>query len=126
MLRKVQFIKQLQHQHLVPILDIGIEKEQPFVVREYLPNGSLRRRLKKIASGRLELEEALTIVLRVGEALIYIYEHNIVHGNIKPENVLFDANGQIFLTDFLLIARNDAIIRDHSTVEHAFCYTAPE
>ena len=126
LLQKAQRMKQLQHPHLAPILDIGIEKEQLFVVREYLPNGSLRSRLKKIAPDRLELEDALTIVLRVGEALVYLHEHHTVHGNIKPENVLFGANGQIFLTDFLLIARNDAIIRDQSTGEYAFCYTAPE
>jgi serine/threonine protein kinase len=110
----------------VPILNIGIEKEYPFVVREYLTNGSLRSRLKKIAPDRLELKEALTIVLGVGEALVYLHEHNTVHGNIKPENVLFGANGQIFLADPLLIARNDAFIRDQSTQEYAFCYTAPE
>ena len=42
LLQKVQRIKDCQHPHLVPILDMGIEEGQPFVVREYLPNGSLR------------------------------------------------------------------------------------
>src|SRR5437016_927338 len=48
LLLKAKGVKQLQHPYLVPILDVGIEQEQPFVVREYLPNGSLRSRLKKI------------------------------------------------------------------------------
>src|SRR5690242_9709125 len=39
LLQKAQRIKELQHPHLLPILDMGIEEEQPFVVREYLPNG---------------------------------------------------------------------------------------
>jgi len=126
LLQKVQRIKQLQHSHLVPILDMGIEKEQPFVVREYLPNGSLRSRLKKISPRQLELGDTLTIVSQIGEALVYAHEHNIIHGNIKPENILFGANGHIFLTDFHLVARNDAIIRDQATEEYAFCYMAPE
>ena len=42
------------------------------------------------------------IVFQVGEALAYAHQHNIIHGNIKPENILFDANGQIILTDFSL------------------------
>src|SRR5690242_13958981 len=56
--QKAQRIKNLQHKHLLPILDIGKEKEQPFVVRDYLPNGSLRHRLNKIPSHHLELSEA--------------------------------------------------------------------
>src|SRR5215475_8904522 len=53
LLQRVQRIKQLQHPHLVPILDMGIEEEQPFVVREYLPDVSLRSRLKKLSPNRL-------------------------------------------------------------------------
>src|SRR2546430_161976 len=92
LLLKAKSIKKLQHPHLVPILDMGIEQEQPFVVREYLPNGSLRSRLKKISPDRLELGESLTIVSQVGQAVAYAHERNVLHGNIKPENILFDAN----------------------------------
>src|SRR5260370_39593274 len=83
LLQKAQFIKKLQHPHLLPILDMGIEEEQPFVVRDYLPNGSLRSRLKELSPQRLELWDALNIVLQVGEALAYAHEHNILHGNVK-------------------------------------------
>ncbi|HEX3642531.1 MAG TPA: protein kinase, partial [Ktedonobacteraceae bacterium] len=126
LLQKARHIKELQHPHLAPILNMGIEEEQPFVVREYLPNDSLRSRMKQISPRRLELADALTIVSQVGKALAYMHEHNIVHGNIKPENILFDANGQILLTDFYLFARTDAIIRDQLAEEYAFCYLAPE
>src|SRR5690242_2023099 len=70
-LQKAQRIKELQHPHLLPILDMGIEKEQPFVVRDYLPNGSLRDHLKEISPQQLELHDALHIMLQVGEALAY-------------------------------------------------------
>ncbi len=126
LLSKAKRIKQLQHPHLMPILDIGIEQERPFVVREYLLNGSLRDRLKSMSPHRLELRDALTIVLQVGQTLAYAHEHNIFHGNIKPENILFDTNGQAVLTDFNLISRNDAVIRDQTAQEYAFCYMAPE
>jgi len=53
LLLKAKSIKKLQHPHLVPILDMGIEQEQSFVVREYLPNGSLRSRLKNISHLKL-------------------------------------------------------------------------
>lgn len=123
--QKVQRIKELQHEHLLPILNMGRENEQPFVVRDYLPNGSLRHRLNKLSSHRLELSEALTIVLEVGEVLVYAHANNVLHGNIKPENILFDADGQAVLTDFSLVNRKDAV-RDQATEEYAFCYLAPE
>ncbi|HEY4033215.1 MAG TPA: protein kinase [Ktedonobacteraceae bacterium] len=126
LLQKVQRIQQVQHTYLVPILDMGIEEEQPFVVREYLPNGSLRRHLKKFSLDRLPLRDALNIVSQVGEALAYGHEHNLVHGNIKPENILFDSSDQAILTDFAVVSRKDAIIRDQTAEEYAFCYLAPE
>src|SRR5258708_3086798 len=112
LLQKVQRIKHCQHPHLVPILDMGIEEGQPFVVREYLPNGSLRSYLKEISPDRLQLKDALSMVLQVGQALVYVHEQNIVHGNINPENVLLDSNGQAVLTNFSLVERKDVILRD--------------
>lgn len=126
LLQKAQCIKELQHPHVAPTLDMGIEEEQPFVVREYLPNGSLRNYIKQTAANRLELADALTIVSQIGEALAYVHERNTVHSNIKPENILFDANGQAVLTDFYLVTKKDTLIRDQTSEEYAFCYLAPE
>src|SRR2546429_7331697 len=58
LLQKTRRIRGLEHPHLLPILDMGIAEGQPFVVREYLPNGSLRSRLKKLSPDRLELRDA--------------------------------------------------------------------
>jgi len=126
MLQKAQSIKELQHEHLLPILDMGTEGEQVFIVRDYLPNESLRSRLKQLSPQQLELHDAFAIILQVGEALAYAHQHNILHGNLKPENILFDADGQGILTDFALINKTDAIIRDQIADEYAFCYMAPE
>jgi len=126
LLQKAQRIKQLRHPHLIPILDMGIEEEQPFIVRKYLPNSSLRSHLKQLFPHGLELGDALTIVSQVGEALAYAHEHTIVHGNIKAENILFDGNSHAVLTDFSLVSRKDAVIRDQTSEEYAFCYLAPE
>ncbi len=125
-LRQAQRSKELQHPHLLPILDMGIEEEQPFVVRDYLPTESLRSRLKQLSPQQLELHEALTIVLQVGEALAYAHQQHILHGNVKPENIFFDTNGQVLLTDFTLVSRSDALIRNQTSEEYAFCYMAPE
>jgi serine/threonine protein kinase len=126
LLQKAKRIKKLKYPYFVPILDMGREEEQFFVVREYLPNGSLRSRLKEISPHRLGLHESLTIVSRVGEALAYAHQHHIFHGNLKPENILFDASGQPVLTDFYLPSGKDTLICDQATDDYAFCYLAPE
>ncbi len=122
---KAQKLKKLEHQHLLPILDMGIEKEQFFLVRDYLPNGSLRNCLRESPQG-LVLEKALSIVLQIGKALLYAHQHGCFHGSIKPENILFDAHGQAVITDFTLVSTTETIIRDQLTDENAFCYMAPE
>src|SRR6476661_5717146 len=58
-LGKARSLKKLQHAHLVPLLDMGIADEQPFVVREYVPNQSLRSYLKQLAPEQLKLQDAL-------------------------------------------------------------------
>jgi serine/threonine protein kinase len=126
LLQKAQCIKELQHPHLVSIVDMGIEQGQPFVVRDYLPKGSLRNRLELLSPQSLELSEALSLVLQVGQALAAAHEHGIFHGNIKPENILFDIHDQVVLADFALVSDMGVIIRDHIAEEYAFCYMAPE
>src|SRR5689334_22568073 len=125
-LQKAQRVKQLQHEHVFSIHEMGIEEEQPFVVREYLSDGSLRRWLKQLSPDRLPLRDALSILFQVGEALVYAHQQNIVHGAIKPENIFLDGNGQALVTDFNLVSRKDACIRDQTAEEYAFCYLAPE
>jgi serine/threonine protein kinase len=125
-LQKAQRLKELQHSHILPLLDAGIEGGRPFVVRNYLPNGSLRSYLKQHSPKQLEPSEALNIILQVGEALTCAHQQNIFHGNLKPENILFDANGKALLTDFTLVSSADVMVRDQISQEYGFCCMAPE
>src|ERR1700736_2812370 len=90
---KANLIKQLNHQYIVPVLDIGIEDGEPYVVSEYLPYGSLRNRMESLSSGRMEPSDVLKICLQLGQALSYAHQFHIIHGNIKPDNILFDVDG---------------------------------
>ena len=126
LLLKVAHIKQLQHNHIAPILDMGVKKEQIFIVREYLLHESVRSLLKSLFPQGLELQDALNLILQVGDALMHAHDLHIFHGNLKPENVLLDASGQAVLTDFSIINRHDILIRDHMTDKYPLCYMAPE
>jgi serine/threonine protein kinase len=89
------------------------------IYTRYARGSSHARNFLAVQSHKGIGQKAFSIVLGVGEALAYAHEHDIFHGNIKPENILFDANDQIVLTDFHLVSRQDAIIRDQTTEEYA-------
>src|SRR4051794_13294316 len=129
---KADLIKQLNHQYSVPVLDIGIEEGEPYVVSEYLPYGSLRSRMDRIDDGddvsseRLSTSDALNICVQLGQALSYIHQSNVVHGNIKPDNILFDADGNALLADFSLVGLIDINKLGYKSDAHAVSYMAPE
>ncbi len=93
-----EFLFKLKHPYILPMLDFDFIKHQPYVISPYLTAGSLRNLLKQ--QPRLPFNQALAILSQVGQALHYAHQHNIVHGNLKPENILFDKAGDVLLADF--------------------------
>jgi len=69
-----------------------------FLVEEYVPNGDLRARLDE--KRKLGEEEAIRVAVEILEALGYLHEHGIVHMDVNPRNILFDAVGTAKLVDF--------------------------
>lgn len=125
-LQEVDKLKQLHHPYILPVLDGGIENGQPFLVSRYAPLNSLRSRLVPSASVSLSVDEALQIIVRVGQALAYAHSWNIVHGNIKPENVLFDVDNKALLADFTPHSIISSHIPDQSSDAYMLSYLAPE
>ncbi len=108
LLREARLLKLLKHPHLLPILDIGIHENTPYQVAEYAPRGSLRDRINRQSSRSVPVQESLTILSQIGQALQYVHQRNIIHGNLKPENILFAASGDVLLTDFTIHILLDA------------------
>jgi len=92
----------LHHQWIVPLLDIVLDDTQLYLVNAYLPHGSLRQRLQELPSRRMEWREALIVILKIGQALVYAHSQEIIHGKIKPENVLYKDGDEVMLADFSL------------------------
>jgi len=125
-LHQVEWIKQLRHAHVVPILDLGVEQGQPYVVSPYLSSGSLRRHLDILSPGCLDLQEALKIISQVGQALSYFHAHAHLHQNIKPENIFFNEQGEVLLADFRLSGFIDVAILNDQSDPRTMYYMAPE
>ncbi|HVB72607.1 MAG TPA: protein kinase [Ktedonobacteraceae bacterium] len=73
-LQEAQLLTLLRHPYIVPVLDVGIEEEIPYLVMEYAPLGSLYNRLKELAPRPLPVKDALTMLGQVGTALQYAHQ----------------------------------------------------
>lgn len=118
-------IARLFHPHLVTIYDAASGDEGCYVVMEYVAGGSLRDRLR--ADVPLPPAEAVRLVSEVAEALQLLHEHGIVHGDLKPDNILLDAFGSAKLADFGIahLATTTGVITRESLGGTA-AYLAPE
>ena len=96
-LREIRITAQLQHPHIVPLLDSGEGGNLLYAVMPYVEGESLRDRL--MGQGRVTTTEAVQIVWEVADALDYAHRRGVVHRDIKPENILV-SNGHALVADF--------------------------
>ncbi len=88
----------LEHDNIVRILEFGVEGETPFLVMEYAPNGTLRQRYPKRTP--LPLTTIFLYLQQVAAGLQYIHNHQLIHGDVKPENLLLGPHDELLLSDF--------------------------
>jgi hypothetical protein len=95
--REAQTIAALEHPAIVPVYDFGEADGQPYLVMRYMPGGSLLARLAGHTLTPLELAPTFT---RIAAALDEAHSRGVIHRDIKPGNILFDAKGEAYLSDF--------------------------
>jgi TolB-like protein/Tfp pilus assembly protein PilF len=96
-LREIEIAARLNHPNVLALHDSGEADGLLFFVMPFLEGESLRGRLER--EGHLSLGEALRIATEIGDALDYAHAHGLVHRDVKPENVLFQA-GHALVCDF--------------------------
>jgi tRNA A-37 threonylcarbamoyl transferase component Bud32/tetratricopeptide (TPR) repeat protein len=96
-LREIEIAAQLQHPHILPLLDSGAAAGLLYYVMPYIQGEALRSRLAR--ERQLPLEDVLQITRQIASALAYAHEQGVVHRDIKPENILLGAD-QAVLADF--------------------------
>ncbi|MFF6996437.1 serine/threonine-protein kinase [Streptomyces sp. NPDC008313] len=114
----------LHHPGLVTVYDSGQAEEGPYLVMQLIEGRTLRQR---IAATRLDPAEACALATALAHALAHVHEAGIVHRDVKPGNILLDAEGTPYLTDFGIsrLIDNAAQTRTEALVGTA-AYLAPE
>jgi tRNA A-37 threonylcarbamoyl transferase component Bud32 len=96
--REARAVAQLSHPHIVGVIDAGEDEGRPYIVFEYVEGETLKDRIRRM--GRLPLDEAIAYAIEIARALGSAHSHHIVHRDVKPQNVLIDAEGSAKVTDF--------------------------
>ncbi len=98
--RAVEAVAGLEHPHIVPVFDHGWTEHLYWYSMEYVHGRSLRNFL--LQRGPLDLKACQRVVAQVASALDYAHRRGIVHGCLKPENILIDADGWVHVCDLLV------------------------
>ena len=96
-LREIKITAQLNHPHILPLLDSGNADGFLFYVMPYVEGESLRDRLNH--DKQLPIEDAVKIATEVADALDFAHGHDVIHRDIKPENILLEAKHAV-VADF--------------------------
>jgi eukaryotic-like serine/threonine-protein kinase len=96
--REARAAARLNHPHLVTVIDAGEDDGTPYIVFEYVEGETLKERIRRM--GRLPVPEAVAYAIEIGRALSCAHSHRFVHRDVKPQNVLIDAEGRAKVTDF--------------------------
>jgi serine/threonine-protein kinase len=141
-LEEAATLSRLQHPHIIPIYSYSTDRDYPYYVMRLAEGGSVDRVISHLqprhaggvrddvppplATGfsRNSWRAFATIGLQVASALEYAHAQNVVHGDVKPANVLLDAHGQVLVTDFGTLLEADA--DSPRSLTGTYRYMAPE
>lgn len=123
--REANSASALTHPNIVEIYDVGEENGHHYIVMEYIRGRTLKQLIQQ--RGALEINEALAIMDQLISAVAEAHKNNIIHRDIKPQNVLIKDDGTVKITDFGIATVSDSLqLTQTDTVLGSVHYLAPE
>jgi serine/threonine-protein kinase len=126
--REIEIAAQLQHPHILPLLDSGEADGFLYYVMPYVDGDSLRDRL--VREGELPVAEAVKLLCEIVDALAYAHGHGVVHRDIKPDNVMLSGRHALVMDFGVAKAVSEATGRQSLTTAGVAlgtpAYMAPE
>lgn len=101
--KEASILGSLKHPNIINILGSGGDNRRSVIILDYAPGGSLADRMVR----KYEWQKAMDMCLQIARGLDFAHRNNVIHGNLRPSNVLFDSSDCIKLTDFGLPTHYD-------------------
>ena len=115
----------LSHPNIVEMYDVGEDNGKYYIVMEYVEGKTLKNLIKK--RGALTLPEVIDIMMQLTSAIACAHDSNIIHRDIKPQNVLIKEDGLVKITDFgIAMALNSNELTQTNSVMGSVHYLPPE
>lgn len=115
----------LSHPNIVEMYDVGEDDGKYYIVMEYVEGKTLKSLIKK--RGGLTLPEVIDIMTQLTSAIACAHDSNIIHRDIKPQNVLIKEDGIVKITDFgIAMALNSNELTQTNSVMGSVHYLPPE
>ncbi len=122
-------VARLVHPNIVRVLEFNVQDGTPYLVVDYAPNGTLRKRHPRGVP--VPLATVVGYVKQIASALDYAHEQRVIHRDVKPENMLLGRRNEILLSDFgiALVAQSSRYSSSNAKVQDmagTIAYMAPE
>jgi tRNA A-37 threonylcarbamoyl transferase component Bud32 len=123
--REARAVAKLSNPHVVAVIDAGEDGGHPYIVFEYVEGENLKQRIKRL--GPLAPQEAIAYAIEIANGLAVAHARNLIHRDVKPQNVLIDAEGRAKVTDFGIARQLEQHgVTDTGRVLGTTDYVAPE
>ncbi len=96
---EARLLSTLRHKNIVDIFGVSENPEVYIIVEGYLNGGNLKERLVR----PLPWRDSLKVILEVSEGVSFAHRNRLVHGNLRPTNILFSDSGEVKVSDFGLV-----------------------
>lgn len=115
----------LEHPNLVQVYDVGQEQGYHYIVMEYIEGKTLKQLIKQ--HGPLSVGETIDVMEQLVSAVEHAHSRQVIHRDIKPQNIIVRNDGTVKLTDFgIAIAQNTAQLTQTNSIMGSVHYLAPE
>ena len=123
---EAQLVARLEHAHIVPLYDFWRDAEGAYLVMRFLRGGNLSREVRQ--NKPYPADRAIEVMDQLCAALMVAHRQGVIHRDIKPDNVLLDNEGDVYLTDFG-IAKDTSVVEggtETGAIVGSLPYMAPE
>ncbi|WP_243298218.1 Stk1 family PASTA domain-containing Ser/Thr kinase [Bacillus litorisediminis] len=123
--REAQSATSLAHPNIVSIYDVGEEDDIYYIVMEYVEGMTLKQYIQQHSP--ISVHKVIEIMEQLASAIAHAHQNNIVHRDIKPQNILIDKHDVVKITDFgIAMAISATAITHTNTVLGTVHYLSPE